>query len=165
MEKNIFDNKYIIYDDGRVWSNLRNRFLVTNATNSSGYKNVIFRNNPIQKTYMVHRLVAEAFIPNPDNLPQVNHKDGDKTNNRVENLEWVSVRKNAIHYLKSEFPGTHWDKKKNKFISQAWINGKHYYIGQYNTQKDAHRAYMDYILSHNLDSLNSIKKLVDGHLS
>lgn len=50
-----------------------------------------------QKDYRVHRLVAQAFIPNPNNLPQVNHKDFNRGNNNVKNLEWVTHQENIIH--------------------------------------------------------------------
>jgi hypothetical protein len=49
------------------------------------------------RTIEIHRLVAEAYIPNPEGLPQVNHKDENKTHNYINNLEWVSVKKNANH--------------------------------------------------------------------
>ena len=58
-----------------------------------GYRTVSICN----KTASVHRLVATAFIPNPDNKPVVNHKDGNKSNNCVSNLEWVTVKENARH--------------------------------------------------------------------
>lgn len=59
-----------------------------------GYLRVVFSKNGIVKKYLVHRLVAQAFIPNPDNLPQVNHKDENKTNNNVDNLEWCDAKYN-----------------------------------------------------------------------
>ena len=59
----------------------------------------LYSNTPKCKTYLVHRLVAQTYIPNPNNLPQVNHINEDKTDNRVENLEWISNVDN-IRYSK-----------------------------------------------------------------
>lgn len=63
----------------------------------SGYFRTNLAKNGVNKTVKVHRIVAEAFIPNPLNLPQVNHKDGNKQNNSVKNLEWCSASENQKH--------------------------------------------------------------------
>ena len=61
---------------------------------SGGYFRVGMYKNKTFKYYLIHRLVAQAFLPNPDNLPEVNHKDEDKSNNRVDNLEWCDHKYN-----------------------------------------------------------------------
>lgn len=67
----------------------------------TGYLNVILTKNKVRKTKKVHRLVAEAFIKNKNKLPIINHKDGNKKNNFVDNLEWVTYKENSIHAVKT----------------------------------------------------------------
>ena len=67
----------------------------------NGYYRVSFSINRNRKQFYIHRLIAEHFIPNPDNLPQVNHIDGNKLNNSLDNLEWVTVQDNVIHAYKN----------------------------------------------------------------
>lgn len=84
---------YQISDLGRV-RNHRGRIL-KGYTNSKGYQMVHLRTKDSNKLYSIHRLVAIHFIPNPDNLPEVNHKDEDKANNCADNLEWCTTKYNS----------------------------------------------------------------------
>lgn len=76
---------------------IKQKKFLTGTIYNTGYKMVRLTINGSKKGYAVHRLVAETFIPNPDNLPIVNHKNGDKTNNNKDNLEIVSKSENAFH--------------------------------------------------------------------
>lgn len=87
-------NGYEISTWGRVYKNGKQ---VKPEVHCKGYLRVDLFNAAGRKHYKVHRLVAEAFIPNPDGKPQVNHKDGNNQNNSVTNLEWVTDEENKEH--------------------------------------------------------------------
>lgn len=94
---------YMINDQGRVWSQKRNIFL-TPQKNPEGYLFVRLHNNGEVTQRFIHRLIAEAFLPNPNGYPEVNHKNEDKSDNRVSNLQWVSCQfnseySNACYYV------------------------------------------------------------------
>ena len=91
-----------VSNKGRVRSLLRGepRILKT-QTDNKGYHRIRVTIEQEKRSYRVHREVAKAFIPNPEKLPQVNHRDGNKDNNSVNNLEWVTNQENAIHAIKN----------------------------------------------------------------
>lgn len=102
-----FEELYYVTSDGKVFSkdrivhakngkilHLKGRE-IKQLKNSNGYPMVGLHRNGVVKYKTVHRIVAEAFLPNPLNLPQINHKDEGRTNNHVENLEWCSAKYNT----------------------------------------------------------------------
>lgn len=127
---------YQITDDGRVWSKNSKKYLKPSSIN--GYMVVSLYKNSRQKQRLVHRLVAEAFIPNTDNLPEVNHKDENKNNNAVENLEWCTPVYN-INY------GERTNKQKDSISKKIYkysIDGK--LVGVYKSATEAERLNIGY---------------------
>jgi hypothetical protein len=145
MKKVIFD-KYIIYSNGTIWSIKRNKFL-TPIIQNRGYIRVKIN----KKYHSIHRLVAQSFIENPNNLPEVNHKNFDKIDNRVENLEWCTHRYNIKHFYQTKYPGVYLQNRGKKFVAQVIHNKKTIYLGCFNTPEDASNAYISYCIIHNLN--------------
>lgn len=104
-------SKYRIYPDGRIYSEYINKF-ITATKDSYGYlQNTLVNDLGIRKTIKNHILVASAFIPKLDEYTEINHKDFNKENNSVENLEWCSRQYN------SKYNYTHRENKRAKFLS------------------------------------------------
>ena len=93
---------YLITEEGDVYSRKFGK-LKKMKQRTERYKAINLWNNGKEKAHYVHRLVAETYIPNPDNLPEVNHKDEDKTNNNVANLEWSTHADNVQHSLAKSY--------------------------------------------------------------
>jgi hypothetical protein len=90
-----WEDLYTIYSSGKIFSHRKSRFLRPSLRGL--YYSVTLSRNKYKERHNLHRLIALAFIPNPINKPCVNHKDGNKLNNRVDNLEWVTYSENERH--------------------------------------------------------------------
>lgn len=88
--------EYIIYSNGDVYSKYFKKMMFQKPTNNKWYKRFPLRDKS-RKMVTLHRVIAENFIPNPNNYPEVNHKDGNKRNNHVDNLEWCTPKQNREH--------------------------------------------------------------------
>jgi len=93
-----FDGKYQVSNTGKIKSlKCKNPKIMAKRHNENGYCTIILYENSKGTNFKLHRLVAEYFIPNPENKEQVNHIDGNKDNNTVANLEWCTRSENEIH--------------------------------------------------------------------
>jgi hypothetical protein len=143
--KNIkeFEN-YSVSNFGNVKNNKTGRILIP-SVNRGGYYYVHIYRNGISKTMRIHRLVAEAFLENPQNKPCVDHIDNNRVNNRLENLRFATYSENTMNSSKyknntSGVIGVIFDMKCNKWCARITINGKQKHIGYFKTLEEAKSA-------------------------
>lgn len=109
-----------------------------------------------RKSIKVHRIIAKTFLPPIEGKNEVNHKDFDRKNNRVDNLEWTSRRENHTHVAinkpnrTSKYVGV--IKYKNKYVAMISVNNKKITLGRFDDELDARDAYLNYLKKHNIEN-------------
>ena len=120
-------NRYFVTKKGQVFSKRRKDILeLKQRISNKGYMRVMTMNNDgTWSLKSVHRLMALTYLPNPENKPQVNHIDGNKTNNDVSNLEWATQSENLKHDFRvlGRIPSKPWLGKKGKLAPRAFKVG------------------------------------------
>lgn len=132
-------------------------------TINSGYMCLKLYKNGIKKSVLLHRVIAETFLPNPHSKPEVNHIDGDKSNNAVSNLEWVTSSENKQHAFQtglkiynvptkgiklskaSKYHNVGYDKSRAKWFGVIRIDGKNYGQKRFDTEEEA-ALHVNYLL-------------------
>jgi len=161
MDISGYEGRYKISHRGDVYSILSRRnikpFHKKGINKEDSYKRVSLALCGDRKKYSVHRLVAKAFVPNPDNKPFINHKDGDKLNNHFTNLEWVTASENQKHAyatgLNSPNNGIKFSNNTSGYVgvtkcgkkwkAQIRHNTDLYYLGVYETPGKASQVYQN----------------------
>lgn len=137
---------YEISNKGNVM-NVRKRQIMKPWMHTEGYWCVDLVVSKTNRTrFRLHRLIAIHFIPNPDNLPYVDHIDGNRLNNSIENLRWCTMSQNNMNKgatpgSSSSYKGVSWTKDKNKWKAFTKLNGKMIHLGYHECEEDAARAY------------------------
>jgi len=150
-----YENRYHISNLGRLISLKGYPKILKVSKDSRGYYSTTLSLRTNKKMHLIHRLVATAFIPNPLNLPFINHIDGNSVNNTLSNLEWCTPKENCHHAIsigrsargakgknnKSGYVGVSWDKWYQKWTAQISVFGIGKKLGFFDCKEDAARAY------------------------
>lgn len=145
MENWLKTGKYEVSDFGRVRSK---RGMLNPSPRKNGYVYIKIEG---QKQIGLHRLIAKMFIPNPLNLKDVNHKNGNKADNRAINLEWANRRENITHGVSKGLTGATYAKGKNRWRAQIGFGSKDKkHLGCFATEQEAHLAYLEALKEYGL---------------
>ncbi len=129
-------------------------------TDKAGYLKIKLCNKGIGKNFRHHQLMGQHFIPNPENYSQIDHINGIRNDNRLENLRWGSHSQNSRNKKKkmncsSQYQGVSCKKRNNKWEAQIKINGITKYIGYFDTELEAFSAWKAYVVQNNLQEFYS----------
>ena len=138
-----YDN-YAISTCGRV-KNTKTGKILKGSVDSYGYLIIDLYENAIRKTHKIHRIVANAFIDNPDDKLCVDHKDNDRANNHISNLRFATSKENSRNSKlsnnnTSNVKGVYWHKRVKKWCAQITIDGIQIHIGYFDNLDDARTA-------------------------
>lgn len=150
----------------------KNKTHVAPYLNSRGYWCIHLYSKSKMYTYLVHRLLALSFINNPEDKPHINHIDGDRTNNSLGNLEWVTQAENCQHAWdtglqtnrytnasvkrknsSSRYVGVSWSEQRQRWCTCIGLNKKTIGLGRHKSEIQAAKAYDSYVIEHNLMQL------------
>ncbi len=139
-----YEGKYAVDEDGNVWSKNYRKTGRTQklkaADNGNGYPAVCLCKDGKQKTFKIHRLMAEAYLPDFCEDLQVDHIDRDKLNNNLSNLRMVT---NGQNQWNQDAKGYTWHKDIQKWVANIRKDGKVHYLGLFTKEEDARQAYLD----------------------
>lgn len=155
-----YENLYYITDDLRIFSVARKgtsgNEIKPQLNIENGYLRISLSKENKRKKVMLHRIIAENFIPNPNNYTTVDHINGNKLDNRIENLRWCSQAENSRfdnHKLRSNntsgYRGISFDKRCNKYQTEVNVAGKQIYVGKFDTLEMAIQERNKHIMYHN----------------
>ena len=138
-----------VHSDGSVTKPYHSKTVRTFGTNANGYKLTKVGG----KSFQIHRLIAKAFLPDFLDLPQVDHIDGDRSNNDSSNLRMATNLRNGQGFnekrtgCSSQYRGVSWDKRKEKWVANCTIDYNSKHIGYFTTEVDAALARDAYVFS------------------
>ena len=158
-----YEQSYEVSTAGQVRNIRSGRILTARLGGTASYRFVSLYKHNKEKHFLVHRLVAAAFVPNPYGKPQVNHKDMDKENNAASNLEWVTVSENHRHafangrkptlswlgkkanHAMSKYPHVTYDRSRGRWKAVVKRGGKTVYQKRFDTELDAANAAVEFL--------------------
>ena len=128
----------------------RKESIIKQNINRLGYHVVTLSKNGVRKFHIVHRLVAFAFLENPNSFKEVNHKDLNKSNNNVDNLEWCDRTYNINHFYhysnkSSKYKGVSFSSERNKWVAYIDLNKKRFSLGRFDTEEEANNYRLNFI--------------------